>query len=107
MDPADLTRITTTVPTGTDEATLIHIFANWKQSMMSSGGKDWFYEVGIGLYWAKDDIPDMQISKGSKLAWQAALGYNFNPSWFVEGRYMASSHPGDSGLFGIQIGYGF
>lgn len=102
----DWTRITTTVPGGQDDVTLIPIMVNWKQH---TGAMDrfWDWGAGIGLYWARDDIPDMNLTKGSKFAYQAMAAYHFNPSWFIEGRYMADGHPSDTGLFGVDIGYNF
>ena len=102
----DWTRITTHVPGGTDDVTLIPIMANWKQH---TGTMDTFWDwgAGIGFYWARDDIPDMDLSKGSKFAYQVMAAYHFNPSWFVEGRYMADGHPSDTGMFGADIGYSF
>ncbi|HET6455072.1 MAG TPA: hypothetical protein VFI02_11765 [Armatimonadota bacterium] len=102
----DWTRITTTTPTGNDDVTLIPILFNWKQH---TGTMDrfWDYGAGIGWYWARDDIPDMNLTKGSKLAWQVMLAYHFNAAYFVEGRYMADGHPSDSGLFGVDVGYTF
>lgn len=102
----DWTRITTHVSGGTDDVTLIPIMVNWKQH---TGAMDrfWDWGAGIGLYWARDDIPDMNLTKGSKFAYQAMAAYHFNPSWFVEGRYMADGHPSDSGMFGVDIAYSF
>lgn len=104
----DWTQITTHKSGGgTDDATLVPIFINWKVHYPLADEKDWYAGVGAGAYWAMDDIPDMRMDKGAKFAWQLMLGYHLTPTWFVEGRYMASSHAGDSGMFGAEVGYSF
>lgn len=102
----DWTRITTTAGMGTDDVTLMPIMVNWKQH---TGTMDrfWDYGAGIGFYWVRDDIPDMNLKKGSQFAYQVMAAYHFNASYFLEGRYMADGHPGDSGMFGVDVGYTF
>ena len=104
---ADYTRIKTRETVGTKDATLLPIFVNikTKPGAVSSSGFD--FGAGIGMYWAMDDIPDMRIDKGLQFAWQLIADYNFSKGYMVTARYLASKNPGDSGLFGLELGYRF
>ncbi len=98
---ADYTSISTSSPTGDKRVTLLPIFLNYKMS----SGNSWDYGIGAGIYWAMDDIPDMNITNRVNFAYTASIGYHFDPNWFIEGRYMANKHSSDDRLIGLEIGY--
>lgn len=105
----DYAQFKTTTGTGSRTVGLIPIFVNWKNHYMlgQSAGQSWFWGIGVGTYWATKDIPDMRLDSGLHFAYDAALGYNFTPQWFLEGRYMASQHPSDSRIYAVDVGYSF
>jgi hypothetical protein len=105
----DWTQITTTVSGGgTDDVTLMPILVNWKQhSHMTGDGRYWDYGGGIGVFWARDDIPDMRLTDKAKFAWQLMAAYHLTETWFLEGRFLANNHPGDDALWALELGYSF
>jgi len=94
--------------TETDTVTLIPVLVNYKWRPPREGiPARWYLGLGAGAYYANRDIPEMDIDNRWSFAWQLFAGANLSPTAFVEGRYIAGSHPGDDGLFGIQAGVRF
>lgn len=102
---ADWTRIKSK-PSGLTR-TLVPVMINWKIKPDAAKGTGLSFGVGVGAYWASDDIPAMRLDKGGKFAWQVMADYDFTKNYFATVKYMASGHPSDSGLTGLELGYRF
>ena len=105
----DYASFRTTFGTGSKSVALIPILLNWKNHYPKSGSprSSWFWGLGIGTFWATDEIPDMGLNNGFQFAYDAALGYNFSPKWFLQSRYMGSTNGSGSGIFALDLGYSF
>lgn len=105
----DYSRIRTTFGDSNKSQGLMPIFVNWKthDALGGEGQQSVFWGAGVGTYWAFDTIPDMNLHSGMQFAYNLAMGYNFTPSWFLEGRYMAGVNPATDRLVTADLGYSF
>lgn len=103
----DYTRITTIKDSGQDDIILLPILASWKRYLTPENSRTWYYGFGLGIYWAEDPIPSMDISDNANLAWQLMMGSYITPSWSVDIRYIAGDNPAKDGLFAVEVGYSF
>jgi hypothetical protein len=75
--------------------------ARWVKPV--AGGKSFDYGLGLGILFAEDDA--ILETDDIGFGWQAFLGYQFNPKWRGDLRFVSGDHPGDNGFFLLQIGY--
>ena len=71
------------------------------------GNNKWYFGAGLGGRWVSRDIPELKMDKGLIFGWDLNAGIYFNPTFFGQTRYIAGSHPGDDGLFTLELGYKF
>lgn len=100
---ADWTSITHSVDDKRRDTAVFPIMINWKQRPIDPERRTWDYGVGMGVYWALEDIPDMSFNDGPQFAWQAMVGYRFSPPWSAEVRFMSGTRPRDDSLVGLGI----
>jgi hypothetical protein len=105
----DYASFKTTTTTGSKSVALLPILINWKNHypLGPEGLQSWFWGIGVGTFWATSSIPDMSLGNGFQFAYDAALGYYFNPSWFLQGRYLSTTTTADSRIFALDLGYSF
>lgn len=63
------------------------------------------YGAGLGATFASARIPEMDLSSDLNFGWQVFWGYHFTPRIRGDARFVASSRPGDDGVFLVQVGY--
>jgi hypothetical protein len=91
---------------GTKTVSLIPVLLGWEgHSTVGQSGSTVDLGLGVGVYWATDTIPDMNITNTVNFAYGASIGYHFTPSWFVQGRFLANGNESKDGLIGVELGY--
>lgn len=90
-------------------ATLVPVFLNyrWRSPSDSQRKYQCYGGAGMGLYLTDSPIQEMNLDKGTSVAWQVFVGAEISSSWLLEARYMASEDPGANGLPLLMFGYRF
>lgn len=89
-----------------ENVNLIPILVNYKQSAMLSSYRV-FVNLGVGIRYASDNIPEMRIEDGVSFCWTAGGGIDLTNRIFGNFRYIGGQYPGDDGVAAIELGYRF
>jgi hypothetical protein len=81
---------------------VVPLLFNARWSSMTQG-RQLYYGLGIGATFASVDA--ITHYEDTNFGWQAFLGTNFNPKVSGDLRFVASTHPGDDGMFLLEIGF--
>lgn len=85
---------------------LIPILLNYKQSAILSSYRV-FVNLGVGIRFASDNLPEMRIEDGTSFCWTAGVGIDVTNRLFGNFRFIGGQNPGDDGLMGVELGYRF
>jgi hypothetical protein len=85
---------------------LIPILLNYKQYAILSSYRV-FVNLGVGIQFASDDLPEMRIQSGTSFAWTAGVGIDLTNRLFGNFRFIGGQNPGDDGVGAIELGYRF
>ncbi len=85
---------------------LVPVLLNYKQSTMLSSYRV-FVNLGVGIRYASDNIPEMRIEDGTGFCWTAGGGIDLTNRIYGNFRFIGGEHPGDDGVVAIQLGYRF
>jgi len=90
-----------------DTKSLVPILLNYKKTSAAGARHSLFGGIGVGAFWASDDIKAMDIDSGLNFAWDVILGVNLSSDLFTQARFIAGSKPGDDGMIAAELGYRF
>jgi hypothetical protein len=85
---------------------LIPILLNYKQSALISSYRV-FVNLGVGIRFASDKLPEMRIQEGTDFCWTAGAGIDLTNRLYGNFRFIGGKYPGDDGLATIEVGYRF
>lgn len=83
---------------------LVPVLLNYKQSGLLSSYRV-FVNLGVGIRFASDDIPELRIQKGSSFCWTAGAGIDLTNRLFGNFRFIGGQNPSDDGAACVEIGY--
>lgn len=89
-----------------ENVNLIPVLINYKQSAMLSSYRV-FVNLGVGIRYSSDNIPQMRIEDGTSFCWTAGAGIDLTNRLFGNMRFIGGEHPGDDGVAAIELGYRF
>ncbi len=92
--------------TGGGDVSLFPMLFNYGQ-YNRIGGFRVFANLGLGIMYADDNIPEMDIENGIQFAWALGASVDITEQLNLGVRFLASDSPGDDGLVIGQIGYRF
>jgi hypothetical protein len=110
---ADYIPMTATDPNNSSikrDVSLVPTFLNYEigTNVRSLRPRGVFGGFGVGVFWASDPIPEMELDDGwSSVAWQVYMGVNLSPSTLIEARFIAGEHLSKDGMAVVQIGTRF
>lgn len=85
---------------------LVPILLNYKQSAILSSYRV-FVNLGVGIRFASDNLPELRITSGSSFCWTAGAGIDLTNRLYGNFRFIGGQNPSDDGLAAIELGYRF
>lgn len=85
---------------------LAPVTLNYKRSAIL-GGYRVFVALGLGIWYATDNIPAMKIDTGASFAWTGGVGLDFTNTVFGQAMFYGGQNPGQDGMVSISLGYRF
>lgn len=89
-----------------DNVNLIPVLLNYKQSAILSSYRV-FVNLGVGIRYASDYIPQMRIEDGASFCWTAGAGIDLTNRLYGNFRFIGGQNPGDDGVVALALGYRF
>jgi len=89
-----------------ENVNLIPILLNYKQSSILSSYRV-FVNLGVGIRFASDNLPEMRIQDGSSFCWTAGAGIDLTNRLYGNFRFIGGQNPSDDGVAAIELGYRF
>jgi hypothetical protein len=86
-----------------NDVSLIPLLFNARWGQPSGSGQTTYFGVGLGILFAEND-PVLRTDD-TNFGWQVFVGREFKPRIRGDLRFVASDHPGDDGVFLVQVGY--
>jgi hypothetical protein len=85
---------------------LVPILVNYKQYAILNAYRV-FVNLGVGIEFASDDIPEMRIQQGTSFCWTIGAGVDISNRLFGNFRFIGGQNPSDDGVAAIELGYRF
>lgn len=93
-----------TLTTGTEQ--VVPIMIGYRQYKPFAGTR-LFFQVAGGTRYSTNSIPELKIKKNFDFGWAARVGAELTKSIYIQGGYLAGSHPNDDGAWTAELGIRF